>query len=137
MKNSLQKLRNIIFLGMFVFFGIQTLGKGSGSEVKEKATQAVGSAVEYTQEQKDRFISEMNEKILKIKSEIEELKSHSKEVSQQKIAKLQAEEERIEKQMKDLKRSSGKAWVQVKKGVNKAWDDLRASLKEAQKEFKK
>jgi TolA-binding protein len=107
----------------------------SGQDVKKKTVEAGETAVEYTKEQKDAFVHEMEENIDAVKKEIKTLKSKANQKADEKIKKLEEHQGRLEADLKRLKKSSGKAWQEIRKGTSSAWDQLKAAVSNAKKEL--
>lgn len=112
-------------------------------EVKQKTAEAASAVVDYSKEQKEQFQKEMEDNLAAINTEIVELKSHVSEASgdakkelNEKIAALESKQAELSKNLAKLKKSSGKAWTEMKTGVSKAWDVLSDSYKKAKAEFK-
>ena len=54
----------------------------------------------------------------------------------QQLQGLRAKQRDASEKMKELGRSSGAAWEQVKTTADKIWDDLKAGIADAQSKFK-
>lgn len=112
-------------------------------EVKQKTAEAAAAVVDYSKEQKEQFQKEMEDNLAAINKEIAELKSHVSDVSgeaqkelNEKITALESKQSELSQRLAKLKKSSGKAWSEMKSGVTKAWDALSGSYKKAKAEFK-
>lgn len=112
-------------------------------EVKEKTVEAAEAVADYSKDQKEQFQKEMETKLGDLNAEIKELKANASQVSgeakkemKEKIGALEAKQAEMKKDLAKLKKSSGKAWVEMKRGVSNAWDSLSDSYKKAKAEFK-
>lgn len=112
-------------------------------DIKQKATETVSTVADYSKEQKEEFQKDMEAKLSDLGAEISQLKSTVSETSgeakkdlNEKIAALEAKQSEVKKDLAKLKKSSGKAWSEMKTGVSKAWDALSDSYKKAKAEFK-
>lgn len=111
-------------------------------EVKQKTSEAVQAAGEYTKEQKEEIQKSFEEKLSKLSAEIKELKSdaqtatgNAKQSLEKDIKNLEAKQKSLKKDMVRLKESSGKAWTEMKAGMGAALDKLSDSYQKAKKEF--
>ncbi|MEN0060166.1 MAG: hypothetical protein AAGB31_15110 [Bdellovibrio sp.] len=136
-------MKKIIFASA-VFLASLTAGATSKEEVQEKTAVAAQAASDYTKEQKEQFQKDMEENLRSLKSEIAELKKSASEKSgvvqaemKEKIQALEKKQEAVKKDLAHLKKSSGKAWIELKSGVSRAWDSLSESYQKAKSEFKK
>lgn len=109
----------------------------TAEEVKEKTAEAGKAAVEYTKEQKAAFVSEMENKIDAVKSEIETMKQKTTAATEQKVKDLEDKQKALEEQLTKLKNSSGRAWSKIREGTASAWKQLQQSVSDAKKEMTK
>lgn len=114
----------------------------TSDEVKQKTSDAVEAAADYSKEQKEAFQKDMEVKIDVVKTEIADLKKkaatktgEAKKEAQTQIANLEKKQSELKADLAKLKKSSGKAWAEVKVGMGKAWDSLADSYKKAKAEF--
>lgn len=115
----------------------------TANEVKIKAKEAVNSATEYTVEQKEFFQKEMDENLATLKLELKNLKAKAVLVqgeaqvsTNKKIKELEAKENELHAKMKNLKKSSGRAWIKMKEGMSSAWNKVKEAVSEAKAEMK-
>lgn len=109
----------------------------SSADVKNKAGEAVDTAVEYTKEQKEAFVKEMESNLDTLKTKINEMKAKAGKSKDTSVARLEKEKDEIETKLSSMKKSSGKAWTKMKDGVSKAWSNIKTSMNEAGEELKK
>ncbi len=109
----------------------------SASDVKNKAGETVDAATEYTKEQKDAFVKEMEENLATLKTKIKELKAKAGKSKDESVVKLEKEQKSLEHDLAAMKNSSGRAWGKLKAGVSKAWTEVKSSMNEATEELKK
>ncbi len=115
----------------------QNLFAKTATEVKEKAGETVDAATEYTKEQKDAFVKEMEENLATLKTKIKELKAKAGKSKDESVVKLEKEQKSLEHDLAAMKNSSGRAWGKLKAGVSKAWTEVKSSMNEATEELKK
>ncbi len=84
-----------------------------GAQLKEWSTQ-----VNLLEARMDNFSAEM--KIMRSED----------------IQALRAKQHAVNEKMKELGKSSGEAWEQVKLTADKMWDDLKTGLSDTQSKFK-
>lgn len=125
------------FLILMLAILSQNVGATSATDVKDKAAETAGAAAEYTKEQKDAFIKEMEENLKVLKARIKEMKSKAGKTKDQTVVKLEKEQKDLEHDLTAMKNSSGRAWDKLKSGVSKAWSEIKSSMNEASEELKK
>lgn len=110
--------------------------------VKQKASETVQAASEYTKEQKEEIQKSAEEKLNAISTEISDLKKDAKAATGKAKEEIDQEIKYLEKKQKSLKSdlarwkaSSGKAWNEMKSGMSAAIDKLAESYQRAKKEF--
>ncbi|HEX7675560.1 MAG TPA: hypothetical protein VF412_15395 [Bdellovibrio sp.] len=111
-------------------------------EVKQKTADAAVAAADYSKEQKEQFQKDMEGKLADLKNEIADLKKQASEKSgaaqkemKAQIANLEKKQSEMKKDLAKLEKSSGKAWTEMKVGMNKAWDTLSDSYTKAKAKF--
>lgn len=109
----------------------------SVNDVKNKANETVDAAADYTKEQKDAFVKDMEENIEGLKSQIKTMKEKAGESKDDTLKKLEGKQAQLEKDLAQMKKSSGNAWNKLKSGVSKAWTEIKSSMTEAKEELKK
>lgn len=113
-----------------------------GQEVKQKASETVQAAGDYTKEQKEEMQKSFDEKMNKLSAEIADLKKDAKKASGQakdqmndQIKTLETKQTSLKKDLARWKKSSGKAWDEMKNGMSQAMDNLSDAYQKAKKEF--
>ena len=109
----------------------------SATDVKNKAGETAEAAADYTKEQKDAFVKEMESNLAILKTKIKDMKSQAGKSKDDTVVKLEKEQKDLEHDIAAMKKTSGKAWGKLKSGVSKAWTDIKTSLGEAQDEITK
>lgn len=127
------KLVSILFSLIFS----HTVFATTASDVKNKAGETADTAVEYTKEQKDSFVKEMEENLAALKTKVKEMKAKAGQTKDKTVTKLEGEQKKLEHDLAAMKKSSGKAWDKLKNGMSKAWDEVKSSMNEAKEELKK
>ena len=106
-------------------------------DVKSRAGQTVDAAGDYTKEQKDAFVKEMEENLATLKAKVNKMKSNADRSKDAAVLKLEKDQKDLEKNISEMKKSSGKAWGKLKTGMSKAWSEVTTTLNDAKDELKK
>jgi len=109
----------------------------SAKDVKTKATETVDAASDYSKEQKDAFVKDMEENIEGLKAQIKTMKDKAGASKDETVKKLESKQEQLEKDVAQMKKASGNAWGKLKSGVSKAWSEIKTSMSAAKDELKK
>ncbi len=109
----------------------------SAKDVKHKATETVDAAADFTKEQKDAFMKDMEENIAGLKSQIKTMKEKAGTSKDETVKNLESKQAQLEKDLAQMKKSSGNAWNKLKTGVSNAWSEITDSISEAKEELKK
>lgn len=114
-----------------------------GQAVKKKASETIEAASEYTKEQKEDIQRGLDRNLNAISDEINELKRDAKKSSgkakdqmNEQIAALEVKRLSVQNDVARLKKSSGKAWDELKAGTSAALDKLSESYGKAKAQFK-
>ena len=115
-----------------------------GAEVKQKAGETIDAAKEYSKEQKEEIQKGIENNLNKMSEEIADLKRQAKKVTgsanaemKAQITNLESKQANLNADLARLKKSSGKAWGELKSGMSTAMDKLSQSYKKAKTEFSK
>ena len=125
------------FVLLLSLFLTHTTFATSASDVKNKAGETADAAADYTKEQKEAFVQEMEENLKTLKAKIKEMKAQAGKSKDATITKLEKEQKDLEHDLGAMKHSSGRAWDKLKMGVSKAWTEIKSSMNEAKEELKK
>jgi hypothetical protein len=113
------------------------------TEVKQKASETVDAATEYTKAQKEEIQKGMEKNLNAMADEIKELKKQAKKATgsakdemNTQITGMETKQGELKADLARLKKSSGKAWSELKSGMSAAMDKLSESYSKAKKEFK-
>ena len=134
----------MIGLLLFVYSCGESTENGVTSEdVKKETKEAYETAVEYSKQQKEEILRQMQAKLDQYKQNIEKLKIKTELMGQglkadfdRRIEELQAKQEAAEEKLSELKSSSGKAWSVMKEGLDQAMVDLEQAYVDASSQFK-
>ncbi len=106
--------------------------KVSVEDVKKKAAEATGTAVDYAKQEKDEYVAQAEKAVDQAKAETDKLKASAKKARagakrrlQRRIKTMEARWELAERKLSELKSASGEAWKDLKSGVDKAIEDLK------------
>lgn len=139
---AIVKLLVVLGLVGSVVYAMDTKVDKKGQEVKQKALETAQAAGEYTNEQKVEMQKNFEEKINKVSREIADLKKDAAAASgkvkkelDEEIQALEKKQKSIQKDLARWKKSSGKAWEDMKNGMSQAMDSISESYQKAKKEF--
>ena len=113
-------------------------------DVNKAAKEAYDATKAYTQEQMQAFreqtetrLIEYRNKIDQLQAEAEKLGGDAKEKAEQELTELRQKQDEVSEKLKELSSSGGKAWEQLKSGIDAAIEDLDNAYKKAAAEFSK
>jgi leucyl aminopeptidase (aminopeptidase T) len=114
----------------------------TAKDVKTKTTEAAEAAADYSVEQKEAFQQNMQKEMDEMSAEIARMKSVASQKTgaakadmKEKIEALEKKQAEFQKDFRKLKKSSGKAWSEMKSGMSAAWGKVSESYKKAKAEF--
>jgi len=140
-------LLSVIVVGLSLGWGgpaVAAEGKPgvSAEDVKKETKEALGAAKELTVQQKEEFQKKMRDKLDRIQREIDRLvfkanqaKKETRAELNKVIGELQKKKDAIAKKLQELESASGKAWNDLKSGLNASMEELEKSYKRAQSRF--
>lgn len=113
-------------------------------DVKNKVGEAYDATKTYTQEQMQAFMKQTEARLEEYEKELDKLQAKAKKLegdakanAAEQLKALRQKRDEAAKKLKDLSSSGGKAWEQLKSGIDGAMDDLGKSFKKASEEFNK
>ena len=142
------KLSGILLTMIGLLFFVYSCGESketgvASEDVKKESKEAYQTAVEYSKQQKEEIVRQMQAKLDEYKQNIEKLKIKTELMGQglkadfnHRLDELQAKQEAAQEKLSELKSSSGKAWDEVKEGLNQAMLDLEQAYVDARSRFK-
>jgi len=133
----------IICLSLFVLScGESKESKVSSGDVKKETREAYETAVQYTKQQKEEFqrkvqakLDEYRKRIYELQVEAEEMSAQMKANMNRRIKDLEAKREAAEEKLTQLESASGKAWAEIKEGLDQAVKDLGQAYEDARSQF--
>lgn len=162
MPHCLTKQKGPLMRGLFKGFllmaamllAISALGCGEDNEkttiqdVKESAKKALDTAVDYSQEQKAKFMKEVGQHWDSLRADIDQLQdklAKKKEQAGEQAkarwkaikADLQEKQEAVKQAYEELSDASGEAYAAAKKKLEAAMADLKAAYENAAAELQK
>jgi len=139
----------IVCLGLLVACGedkkvpAKSKTKVTAQDVQRETKEALKTTLAYTQQQKDEYqkrvetkIKEYDQKINELKKKAEVLKEEKKAEFDKKIEELQKKRTSASKKLQNLKSASGKAWEDLKNGMDASMNELEHAFKRAILHFK-
>lgn len=119
-----------------------TPSKTTLDDVNRDAATSLNTTAEYSQQQKDKLVADMKEKIDTMKENIEILRLKGKDLSSDAKVKWDLQMAALDEKLKianqrlaEVGESTSKAWTDVKEGANSAWAELSKAFREASNEF--
>ena len=116
----------------------------STDDVKQGVKQAYDATKAYTQEQMQAFREQTETRLIEYKNKIDQLQAEAenlggdaKEKAEQELTALRQKQDEVSEKLKELSSSGGKAWEQLKSGIDAAIEDLDNAYKKAAAEFSK
>lgn len=137
------------FIFLFLVFcvsGNSIANEGAGERIGKKVDKTVDNVSEYSKEKKETFQKEFKEQLAALDTEINEIKTKANKLketaSEESTRQINDQIEFLEKQKANLKSdfkrlqsSSGRAWDQIKNGVQDSLGTLKESFRKAKQEF--
>jgi flagellar hook-basal body complex protein FliE len=101
-----------------------------------------GKTGDEKMDEKSAYAQKFEAKLDQWRAEIDKLQAKAKEASadtklkyQEEIDELRAKQKKAEQKLDQLGEARGKAWEDVKSGVDAAWDDLENAVRNAAERF--
>ena len=139
----------MLALGAFPGCGEKDQSEGnpanvSREDVKKEAKEAYDATKAYTQEQMQAFREQTETRLAEYRKEIDQLQANAEKLggdakakAEQQLTALRQKRDKVSEKLKELSSSGGKAWGQLKSGIDAAMDDLGNAYKKAAAEFSK
>ena len=122
--------------------GEQKPGKVTSEDVSRDAGQAVNTAVEFSQQNKEEFEKGLDSRLSEVGGELATLRQKGRDLQGQaktnwdrKMADLETKRDAARAKLTEVSNSSGKAWKDIQKGAQSAWDELDKAFRDASQEF--
>jgi TolA-binding protein len=117
--------------------------RATTADVKKEAKEAVGTAISYTQQQKEEYqkqleakIREYDRKLEDLKAKAEKMEKKTKAEAQRELEDLRQKGEAAKKKLEGMKSAGSKAWEDLKSGMDAAMEDLEKSFSRMVSRFK-
>jgi hypothetical protein len=111
-------------------------------DVNRDATAAMNTTAAYSQQEKDKLLADMKEKITAMDAKIEKLRLKGKDLASDakanwdlKMTALDEKRKLASESLSEIGDSTSKAWRDVEIGVKSAWEELSKAFQEASNEF--
>jgi F0F1-type ATP synthase membrane subunit b/b' len=139
----------LLALGAFTGCGEKDQSQGkpatvSKEDVKKETKEAYNTTKAYTQEQMQAFREQMETRLAEYEKGIDELQAKAEKLggdakakAEQQLTALRQKRNEVSEKLKELSSASGKAWDQLKSGIDTAMEDLGNAYKKAAAEFSK
>jgi len=113
-------------------------------DVKKDAQQAVDTAGQFAQQEKDDFVNASQQQLEEAKQELARLKGEAQAAKGETKAKLDGQVEALQRKwdmaelrMEQLKQAGGESWKNLKQGMSDALADLRQSYEQAKQDLQR
>ena len=114
----------------------------SAEDVKKETKEALEAAKELTVQQKEEFQQKMRGELDRMQTEIDRLvfkanqaKKETRAELNKVIGEVQKKKDATAKKLQDLESASGKAWSDLKSGLNTSMEELEKSYARAKSRF--
>ncbi|MCL4800886.1 MAG: hypothetical protein KJ025_14945 [Burkholderiales bacterium] len=114
----------------------------TAGEVKQKASEAAGTAATYARQQQQEFVAEAQTELDQIEARIAEWKAKAESAGadakasmNESLQDLEEQRRAAEQKLSELESSGAEAWARIKTGFDEAMDRLRQSYEKAKREF--
>ncbi len=140
---------SIFFTGIYMGCGKKeetkkTEKKTTIEDVKKEAKEALNATASYAAQKKREYQKKIEDKIKKLDNKIDELEKKASQLKDQSKVALERDIETLRNQQKVLKEklkkwesTSGKAWEDLKGGIDTALDKIEKSYDKAISKLKK
>lgn len=115
----------------------------TGEDVKRELGEAGDTALRYTEQETAELRQQVKTKLAEMDVEIDRMKAKAAEMSgeakvrmDEKLKDLSAERAKVEAKLEELGSASGKAWTEVKSGLDQSWTNMKSSFQKATDEFR-
>ena len=132
-----------VSLGLWPGCGEKKETEVTSKDVKKEDKEAVETAKAYTQQQKKEYQEQIEAKIKGYDQNLDELKVKAKGVKgeakaefNRQMDELRKKKEEASQKLKEMQSATGKAWEDLKSGVETALEDLEKTFKQMMKRFK-
>ena len=111
-------------------------------DVKRDAASSMNTTAAYSQQEKDKIVADMKEKLAVMDANIERLRLKGKNLASDakakwdvKMANLDENRKSANDKLAEFGASTSKAWSDVEAGAKSAWAELSKAFQEASNEF--
>lgn len=136
-------MKSFLLISLIVFCS-SNLQATTREEVNNKTKEAVEATVSYTKEQKEEAEKNIKQSIDALEQDISSLKKQASQLTGEakvrlndEIMAMEAKQGDLKKDFEKLKKVSGAAWAEMRKGLSKAYDGLSEGYQKAKAEIKK
>jgi len=114
----------------------------TGEDVKEEAKEAVETAGAYAEAKKEEYQKKLDAQLEKYQQKIDALQAQGRVMTQdakdtlnEKLETLRDKKEALQQRADELESKSGKAWEDLKAGIDESMEDLNTALEKAASHF--
>ncbi|MCY3004655.1 MAG: hypothetical protein NTV29_01610 [Planctomycetota bacterium] len=111
-------------------------------DVKRDATASMNTTAAYSQQEKDKLLAEMKDKIAIIDANIVKLRLKGTDLASDakanwdlKMAALDEKRKSANEKLSEMGGATSRAWPDVEAGARSAWEELSKAVQEASNEF--
>ena len=135
----------ILFLMTGLFFGCggqEEQQAVTGEDVQEEAKEAVETAGAYAEAKKEEYQKKLDAQLEQYQQKIDALQAQGRVMTQdakdtlnEKLETLRDKKEALQQRAVELESKSGKAWEDLKAGIDESMEDLNNALEKAASHF--
>jgi hypothetical protein len=117
-------------------------GKVTAADVKRDVAQADKTTAAYAAQTKEEYQLQLETRLKVVDAEMAALREKNRNLKDEAKAdwdrtlpQLQAKRDSAHDKLAEVRRSSGEAWKDIKKGAQSAWDEMDGAFRDAAKRF--
>ncbi len=136
-------MKSLLLISLIVFCSSH-LHATTREEVNTKTKEAVDATLSYTKEQKEEAEKNIKQSIDGLEKDIASLKQQASQLTGEakvrlndQIMEMEAKQSTLKNDFDKLKKASGAAWAEMRKGLSKAYEGLAEGYQKAKVEIKK
>jgi uncharacterized protein HemX len=142
MKKSLALLLLIVAVGVFLSSGCTEKKETTAEDVKRETKEAARTVKAYTEEQRAKYMADVNNKLKSYEEEIQSLETRAADMKdearmamEKRLQTLREKRDGMSERLDEMKSAGGDAWMEMKKGMDKAMGEMSKAYEKAAAEF--
>jgi TolA-binding protein len=111
--------------------------RGNGRTVAEQTTTEVSAAEKVAyQKEMQQHLDDLNKEMARWREKLDKAAATAKEEMQVQLKNLEKQREAAAERLRELGKSSGPAWAEMKEGFRRAYEDLKSAAQKAREKFR-